>query len=382
MEHAATPNHASGKGNIDLVTFLSSFSVFQRALTLAGLAPAVLMGSGLHGSAPAGLPTPTYQDFMPVPPPPPRTPAPAVLKSQIELLRNRFDGLAGISVRSVEQGWAVDSVDAERRMPQQSVSKLWVAMTALDAIDTGRIGLEDRVTIQRGDLTLFHQPIAALVKGAGYTTSVRDLLRRAMTSSDNTANDRLMSHVGGPGAVRAFIARKQLGDIRFGPGERQLQAGTAGLTWKQDMAMGRAFEAARAKLPPDVRQAAYRNYVANPIDGAAPSAITAALVRLKLGMLLSRESTAYLIDTMESAKTGKYRMRGAVPPGWSFGHKTGTGQNLLSRTAGYNDVGLLTAPDGRSYAIAVMIGDTRREIKDRQLLMQGVVSAVVASHNY
>jgi len=364
------------------VTFLASFSVLQRALTLAGMAPALLLGSGVHEPSRVGLPTPTYQAFLPVPPPPPRIAPPAVLKSKIELLRNRFDGLAGISVRSVDRGWVVDSVDAERRMPQQSVSKLWVAMTALDAIDMGRIGLEDRVTIQRGDLTLFHQPIASLVKGAGYTTSVRDLLHRAMTASDNTANDRLLSHVGGPAAVRAFIARKQLGDIRFGPGERLLQAGTAGLTWRQDMAMGRAFEAARARLPADVRQTAYQNYVANPVDGAAPSAITGALVRLKLGQILSPRSTAYLIDTMESAKTGKYRMRGAVPPGWSFGHKTGTGQNLLSRTAGYNDVGLLTAPDGRSYAIAVMIGDTRREIKDRQLLMQGVVSAVVASHNY
>ena len=122
--------------------------------------------------------------------------------------------------------------------------------------------------------------------------------------------------------------------------------------------MGRGFEAARAKLSPAVRQAAYQNYVANPVDGAAPAAIASALARLKRGQLLSPASTEYLVTTMESSKTGKFRMRGAVPPGWSFGHKTGTGQDLLGRTAGYNDVGLLIAPDGRSYAIAVMIGDT------------------------
>lgn len=363
------------------MTFLASFTDLQRALTLTGLAPALLLGSGVHEPARGAASPPRYQDVMAVPPPAQRVAAPARLKSQIEVLRNRFDGLAGISVRSVDRSWVIDSADAQRRMPQQSVSKLWVAMTALDAVDMGRISLDDRVTIQRSDLTLFHQPIASLVKGAGYTTSVRDLLHRAMTSSDNTANDRLLSHVGGPAAVRGFIARKQLGDIRFGPGERLLQAGTAGLTWRQDMAMGRAFEAARARLPADVRQAAYQNYVANPVDGAAPSAITGALARLKLGLILSPQSTAYLLDTMESARTGKYRMRGAVPRGWSFGHKTGTGQNLLSRTAGYNDVGLLTAPDGRSYAIAVMIGDTRRTVQDRQLLMQGVVAAVVAAHN-
>ncbi len=364
------------------MTFLGSFTRIERAITLVGLAPAALIGAGVHGSpVPANLPPPSYQSFLPVPDSTPRLPAPAGLKQAVETLRNNFDGLAGIAVRSVEDGWAVDSVDADRRMPQQSVSKLWVAMTVMDQIDLGRLTLETPVTIRREDLTLFHQPVAALVAKDGvYVTNVRDLLKRAMTQSDNTANDSLLRTVGGPTAVRSFIARKGLGNIRFGPGERLLQAGTAGVTWKQDMAMGRAFEAARARLPATVRQAAYQRYVADPVDGAAPAAIAGALARLKKGVLLGPESTRYLIETMESSKTGKYRMRGAVPPGWTFGHKTGTGQDLLGRTAGYNDVGLLIAPDGRSYAVAVMIGDTRRPIQDRQLLMQGVVSAIVANH--
>lgn len=364
------------------MTFLGSFTRIERAITLVGLAPAALIGAGVHGSpVPANLPPPSYQSFLPVPDSSPRTPAPAGLTRAVETLRNNFDGLAGIAIRSVDDGWAVDSVDADRRMPQQSVSKLWVAMTVMDQIDSGRLTLETPVTIRREDLTLFHQPVAALVAKDGvYVTNVRDLLKRAMTQSDNTANDSLLRTVGGPTAVRSFIARKGLGNIRFGPGERLLQAGTAGVTWKQDMAMGRAFEAARARLPANVRQAAYQRYVANPVDGAAPAAIAGALARLKKGVLLSPESTRYLIETMESSKTGKYRMRGAVPPGWTFGHKTGTGQDLLGRTAGYNDVGLLIAPDGHSYAVAVMIGDTRRPIQDRQLLMQGVVSAIVANH--
>ena len=40
----------------------------------------------------------------------------------------------------------------------------------------------------------------------------------------------------------------------------------------------------------------------------------------------------------------------------------------------------LTAPDGTRYAVAVMIGDTRRSIPQRQALMQAVAAAVVASH--
>jgi beta-lactamase class A len=164
----------------------------------------------------------------------------------------------------------------------------------------------------------------------------------------------------------------------IGPGERLLQSQTAGLVWKPDFAFGNAFALARARLPRTDRIAAYERYVSDPPDGAAPRAIAEALARLKRGDLLSRSSTEYLLATMESSHTGKQRLRGAVPAGWTFGHKTGTGQDLAGRTAGYNDVGLLIAPDGRSYAIAVMIGDTPKPIPARQALMQAVVASVVA----
>lgn len=367
--------------------FLSAFSAIERAVAITAVAPVVLMGCGIHQTAPAlasqqsQLPAPTYREFMPVPDAPPRPRAPGALAAAIEDLRDHFDGLAGIAVRSVESGWSVESVDANRPMPQQSVSKLWVAMTVLDAVDKGRLTLDTPVVVRREDLTLFHQPIAVLVmKGDGYHTTVRDLLHRALTMSDNTANDRLLNLVGGPTAVRGFIARNRLGEIRFGPGERLLQSGTAGVTWQPSYSMGGAFEQARNRLPREVRLAAYRRYVANPVDGAAPAAIAGALAKLKRGELLSPGATSYLLSTMAASKTGKFRLRGAVPPGWSFGHKTGTGQDLAGRTAGYNDVGILTAPDGRSYAVAVMIGDSARSIQEKQLFMQGVVTAVVANH--
>lgn len=321
-----------------------------------------------------------YRSRMAVPPARPMGVAPGELTTAVELISRMFQGKVGIAVQSLEEGWAVQ-YNGNTRMPQQSVSKLWVAMTVLDQRDSGRLGLDDPITLTAADLTVFHQPIAALVKTGAFHTTVRDLLTRAMTMSDNTANDRLLRLVGGPSAVREMIARKGLGNIRFGPGERLLQAGTAGLDWRSEYSVGNAFTRARAQLSETTRLNAFERYVADPPDGAAPAAIASALARLKQGELLSPASTAWLLSTMESSKTGKMRLRGAVPPGWSFGHKTGTGQDLRGRTAGYNDVGVLTAPDGRSYAVAVMIGDTVRPIRERQELMQSVVNAVVATHD-
>jgi beta-lactamase class A len=317
---------------------------------------------------------------MPVPPSAPRpVQAPVGLSRAIDTLAKNFDGRVGVAVRSIDSGWTI-SEGGDVRLPQQSVSKLWVAMTVLDARDAGRLRLDDPITLTREDLTVFHQPIAYLIKNGEYRTTVGELLQRALTMSDNTCNDRLLRYVGGPAAVRSFIARKGLGNIRFGPGERLLQSQTAGLSWRPEYAFGNAFTLARARLPQSARLAAFESYVADPVDGAAPIAIADALTRLKKGQLLSDDSTNYLIGTMESSKTGRYRMRAAIPAGWSFGHKTGTGQDFQGRTAGFNDVGFLTAPDGRSYAIAVMIGDSPRPIGERQMLMQQVVASVVANH--
>ena len=210
--------------------------------------------------------------------------------------------------------------------------------------------------------------------------SAADLMRRAMTQSDNTCNDALLRAAGGPDAVRGFLARRMIKDIRFGPGERLLQSATAGLDWRQDYSLGRNFYAARAKLPMSVRVKALDNYLANPPDGAAPSSIVAALAKLKQGDMLSAASTRLLLNVMSEAKTGPQRVKGGVPAGWHYLHKTGTGQDLAPRSTGYNDVGIMTAPDGTSYAVAVMIGSTTVPIPERWALMQGVAKAVAANH--
>jgi beta-lactamase class A len=203
---------------------------------------------------------------------------------------------------------------------------------------------------------------------------------KAITTSDNTANDKLMRSVGGPDAVRSFIVRKNIGAVRFYNGERALQSRIAGLIWSQSYSIGDAFYKARDALPYSVRKAAFDRYIEDPYDGAAPSAIVGALARLKRGELLSPSSTARLLSIMGNTKTGANRLKGGLQPGWSLSHKTGTGQVLGSVQAGYNDIGILTAPDGRSYAVAVMIKRTSTPLPTRMALMNNVVRAVIDSH--
>ena len=84
---------------------------------------------------------------------------------------------------------------------------------------------------------------------------------------------------------------------------------------------------------------------------------------------------------MSRTHTGPNRLRGGLQPGWTLSHKTGTGQELGGVQAGYNDIGILTAPDGKSYAVAVMIKKTSTPLSVRMDLMHDVVAAVIQQHD-
>ena len=278
-----------------------------------------------------------------------------------------------------DASWTIAHRGAEL-FPQQSVSKLWVAIAFMDGVDRGQWSLADPIVVKKSDVTVFSRWMTAQVGESGWATTLGVLLERTLTKSDNSANDVLLRRIGGPDAVRAMIAQKGLGTIRFGPGEHLLQAATAGLPWREEYRQGNAFQAARALLSDDARKKAMDAYIANPVDGASPVAIARALLRLKRGDLLSQASTSHLLRLMESSETGPQRLKAGVPAGWQYAHKTGTGQDFKGRTAGYNDVALMTAPDGTSYAVVVMISDTTRPVPDRQAFMQGISAIVGANH--
>jgi beta-lactamase class A len=348
-------------------------SRWKWSATALAVAAAASVGAFAASQTPAPRKAPPMLRFLP--------PAPAYIRGRVTELGSSFDGRVGIAVRSIDEGWST-GWKADELYPQQSVSKLWVSIAAMDAVDQGRVSLNDKVTLGRSDLTVFHQPIRDLILGTGtYTTTLSDLLVRAITTSDNTANDKLMRVVGGPDAVRAMIRAKHLGSIRFYNGERALQSRVAGLMWSPSYSIGNAFFDARDALPASVRKAAFDRYVSDPYDGAAPSAIVSALARLKRGELLSPASTATLLDIMSHTKTGANRLKGGMAPGWVLNHKTGTGQVLGSQQAGYNDIGILTAPDGRSYSVAVMIKLTSVPLPVRMELMNNVVRAVISQHD-
>jgi beta-lactamase class A len=255
-------------------------------------------------------------------------------------------------------------------------------MTALAQADERDLDLGERVVIRREDLTLFHQPIRDIVRRQGmFSSDYADLIDRALTRSDNTANDRILRRVGGPEEVEEFLDDRDIEGIRFGPDERTKQSAIAGLTWNQSYSYGNSFYEARDEVPDAVRRSAFESYLADPIDGATAEGIALALGRLVRGELLSSVSTEYLLQILSETRSGPNRLKGGLPPGWTIAHKTGTGQFFDGEQSGYNDVGVVTSDSGNQYGVAVLIARTRSSYAARMGMMHEVVRAIETYEN-
>lgn len=307
-------------------------------------------------------------------------PRPEALQQELNRIAASFQGKVGIGVTQAGCDWVVGARQDEF-FPQQSVSKLWVALSVLDAVDRGKVRLDQPLTLRPEDLVVFNQPMRwRLLEEGSLTLPVHSLLESSLSLSDNLANDKLLWTVGGPDHVRNILKERGLGGIRFGPGERLLQSGIAGVQWTPELALANNFNDARERLPMEQRQALLARYVADPLDGATPAAISKALGQLAMGDLLSPANTQVMLDIMAHSRSGPRRLKGGVPAGWKVYHKTGTGQELRGLATGYNDVAVFVAPDGTSYGVAVMIGETRQPIPVRMEMMQAVSRAVATAH--
>ena len=303
--------------------------------------------------------------------------APADFQQRIQEIGRGFDGEIGVAVMDLRENWLA-SHRGDEVFPQQSVSKIWLAVAVLDRVDRGELSLDETVLIQPGDLSVFHQPVKARVLDDGrHVTTVADLISLTIAKSDNATTDILMRRLGGPQAVQEVLEAKGLKGLTAGEEQRVLQPRVAGLSWRPEYANLGLFNQARDAVPESRRNELIEDYLRAPPDGATPNGTAKGLAALKDGRLLSPASTRLLLDVMSSSNTGPRRLRGGLAEGWSVAHKTGTGPTRDGYAVGYNDVGLLTAPDGRTYAVAVYIRRTGAGLGERQRVIAEVSRAVV-----
>lgn len=276
-------------------------------------------------------------------------------------------GTLGIAVSDLQTGrtWLVN---ADRSYPMMSVFKAPLAATVFSEVDAGKISLDQTVIIRRGDLmTAGVGQIAATFHGDHEAFTVSQLLAAAVSHSDNTAADVLVKLVGGPAAVTAFLRAHGIPHMRVDRDEEaiarefQLQPVDGETSGQRNLRLREGYEA----------------YLRDPRDTTTPGAAASFLRKLWQGRLLSAASTRRLLGHLY-AQTVPDRLRAGIPAGVRFADKCGTSYTLDGKTAAFNDIGILTWPDGRTVVVAAFLTASQAPEAGMNALFRAIARATVA----
>lgn len=289
------------------------------------------------------------------------------LDNEIGALAAKASGVLGFGLMNLESGEAWLRL-GDRTFPMQSVFKILVGAAVLAEVDAGRLSLSEVLTLDDKELSPPWSPIADAWPGrANYTAD--ELLVAAVSNSDSTAADLLMKRIGGPGVVNAWLQAKNITEVRVDRYERELQSDVNGLAsfrpaWKGSA----AFEAAIATVPAAQRAAAVRAAMSDPRDSSTPRGMLEVLRKLAEGDLLSPASTSKLLTIMLGSPRGAERIKAGLPKTARFAHKIGTWGPARGVSEAYNDVGIFTLADRRSYAVAAFLTGSTAAEADRAAL--------------
>jgi beta-lactamase class A len=264
------------------------------------------------------------------------------LQERIGQIAAEVKGHVGVAAVVLETNDAV-ALNPHDHFPMQSVYKLPIAMTALRQVDEGKLKLDERVRVEKGDYLRQgqHSPIRDK-NPKGVELSVAELLRYAVAESDGTASDVLLKLVGGAEAVGKCLGEIKVGEMIVANSEREI-----GSDWETQ----------------------YRNW-------ASPEGAIALLRALHERRGLSEQSQALLLKVLTESTPGPKRLKGLLPAGTAVAHKTGTSGTQGGTTAATNDIGLLTLPNGRHLAIAVFVSDSPADEATREAVIAKVARAV------
>jgi len=279
------------------------------------------------------------------------------ISQKIEKVSQGLAGRIGVAAQEIGSGVSV-TVNGDETFVMASTYKVAIAVTLLDRIDKGQLKLSDLIDISQEMMVAGDNAIAQNFVHPGIKLSVANLIEPMITESDNTATDACLKLAGGPEAVTKMIRSIGITGLRVDRYTSEILRDFYGLP---DKAYASVLAEAIAKDPTLAAKQPDRNleFEKEPRDQSTPKAMLELLLAIDSGKVLSKKSREFLLATMSRTRTGGGRLKGLLPKGTPVAHKTGTIGGVA------NDVGFITLPDGRRFAIAVFTKSSTMPEADR-----------------
>jgi beta-lactamase class A len=242
-------------------------------------------------------------------------PVQARVAARLRELEVAAQGRLGVYILDTASGQGY-GYRADERFMLLSSFKLLACALVLHRVDSGLESLQRRIPYTQQDLIVWSPVTERHADGEGMTLGA--LCEAAITTSDNTAANLILSSYGGPAALTAYA--RALGDqvTRFDRIEPALNSNAGDA----------------------------------PLDTTSPRAMVGSMQQVLLGDALSAPSRDQLNQWLLGNTTGGNRLKAGLPADWSIGDKTGTNGTDA------NDIGVIRPPGRAPLLVAAYLSDS------------------------
>lgn len=247
------------------------------------------------------------------------------LKKEILQITKGKNATVSVSVLDFENNKSVH-INGNKKLPMLSVFKFHIGLAVLNEVDQGKLNLDQKILIKKSDLLEnTWSPIRERFPEGDIEMPLGLLIKYTVAESDNNGCDILLRLIGGTETVQKFINSKGIRNFTIKVNEEQMHQGF------EFMYLNTTTANSANQLLKDFRDK----------------------------KIVSKTSTDFLMTTMLETSTGKNKIVAQLPESVPVAHKTGSsGKNEKGLTIAENDIGIVTLPGGKSYALSIFVSDS------------------------
>ncbi len=265
-----------------------------------------------------------------------------VLQDKINKIVNPKRATVGVGILDFENGDTL-TFNGNRHFPMQSVFKFHLALVVLNQVDKGKLALNQDIFVSKADMIPnLYSPMREKYPEGNLNLPLNEIIKYTVSQSDNVGCDRLFKLIGGTEKANKFIHKLGVKDV--------------------------------AILDPEVRiqndwSLQYKNYT-------TPFAAVQLLKKFYKEQILLKSTQDFLYKIMVETTTGPNKIKGLLPREAIVAHKTGfSGKNKEGLTGATNDIGIITLPNGKQFAIAVFVSDSMEDEKTNDNMIAEIALA-------
>jgi beta-lactamase class A len=266
----------------------------------------------------------------------------SVLHDKINQILKSKRALVGVGILDFESGDTL-TFNGKGHFPMQSVYKFHLALAVLNQVDKGKLTLNQDIFVSKADMIPnLYSPMREKYPEGNLNLPLSEIIKYTVSQSDNVGCDRLFKLVGGTEKANKYIHSLGLKDVQILDPEARIQN-----DWSLQ----------------------YRNY-------STPYAAVQLLQKFYKEHILSKNSQDFLYKIMVETTTGPNKIKGLLPLEAIVAHKTGfSGKNKEGLIGATNDIGIITLPNGKQFAIAIFVSNSMEDEKTNDKIIAEIALA-------